>query len=385
MNWQLPPKRRFPTRFRPHLERLETRDCPSCTVVQRGETLFILGDREANHIAIADTRDGGISVTLEVGDPHRFTGVKRIDLRTFGGNDEITATCPSDANFQFRADLGAGNDKLSISGFDPQPDPPLWRVAFDIFAGTGDDEITATVTCPSDPSFKFRADLGAGNDSLLARVGFDPQPDPPSFRGTMDLSARGGAGDDRLSVVIGDAADTRVPAELHGTLRVDLDGGAGDDRAALDVANVDIHGAVLANFHGGSGADQFLMRVAADVRVFGSLDVRALGGAGNDVFESFMIPCVLPAGRASYMFDGEAGNDRIVVDLHQDEEQNKSMDVRVIGGLGDDDLTLAVHDHSDGSRLTALVDGGRGHDVAHITRNVRVANCEEVFSLDDPR
>ena len=36
--------------FRPRLERLEPRDCPSCTVFQREQTLVVLGDDEANRL-----------------------------------------------------------------------------------------------------------------------------------------------------------------------------------------------------------------------------------------------------------------------------------------------------------------------------------------------
>jgi hypothetical protein len=546
-----PYPRRFPKRFRPGLERLETRDCPSCTVIQKGATLSILGDREANQIAIADTREGDIAVICDGGDPHRFEGVRLIDMQTRGGDDEVTVALANLASptFMFRVDLGAGNDRLSISGFDKRPDPPIHALSFDIGAGAGDDEITANFSrdegpeefhlradlgagndefmmrfqpgagvtrtvgdphiqldllgcqgndCielamdegPEERSFAFNADMdatldggagddefmmnlgnvslngqfmmhtdggagddqfmmnlgdvalkgnfmmntgggagddqfmmnvgdlkidgqfmmhtgggagddriaarvgnidgqfmmstdgGAGNDSIAARVGFDPQPDPPSFRGQMNLSATGGAGDDRIAFLIGNSADTRGPAILDGRLRLGLDGGAGNDRAMLDVANLDIHGAMLTEFQGSAGADQFLMNVAHDVDVFGTLDVRALGGAGNDVIGAVGGPCDLPSGRSMFVFDGEAGNDRISFQVEQDEDDTGVLGVILRGGTGNDDLTLEHRGSAPDSIFAGALDGGLGHDVAHLTRNVRVANCEDLVFLD---
>ena len=180
---------------------------------QRGDTLFILGDREANHIAIADTRQGGISVSFDQGTPQTFAGVKQIDLKTFGGDDEMAFFCPADpSNFEFRADLGAGDDRLTISGFDPQPDPPLRRISFDILAGAGNDEIIAI--CPSDPNIlEFRADLGAGNDRL--NINWEEPEEAERLdtrRGPVAFDIRAGAGDDEITVTCpSDPDQLRVP------------------------------------------------------------------------------------------------------------------------------------------------------------------------------
>lgn len=613
--------------FCPRLEQLERRDCPSCTVFQKEQTLFILGDEAANQIAIADTREGGIAVSCDRGETERFTGVNRIELRTQGGDDEITATfqTPPEPVFEFRAQLGAGNDRLSISGFDPQPDPPLRSVEFDIRAGEGDDTIAATFACPADPTnFHFSADLGAGNDRLDINW-FDPQPDPPGravrfdiaggegnddvtfnmggitingqfvmnvnggdgndswtmnlgdlmINGEFVMDASGGAGDDalivrailpcvspegqvrfgldggagndRLGVLVNGAGDEDGgSAQILGTLQLDLHGGGGDDRTILDIVTLDIRGAVLVNVDGARGTDHLLMAIAADVRVFGLLDVKALGGGendvfdssvipcilpagrgeltfeggagddlldvdltglessgqlvlqlaggigndrlllgaaepcwlpgsetsirlvgnagddfieaslrgleiegqfvlevgggigndhlslvaaepcvlpesetriellghagddlievsmtgleieggfdlavfggiGNDILDSFVEPCILPAGRASFQFEGGEGADRIAARFEADEDSQGALDVRVLGGLGDDELTLALLGVDDLALLTALLDGGREFDIARVTRNVRVANCEEVMFVDEPR
>src|SRR5262245_26683272 len=164
MKRNLPLNRRFPVRFQPRLESLETRDCPSCSVVHKGDTLFIVGDREANQIAIADTREGGITVTCDGSVRPAFQGVRVIDIKTGGGNDEVSAAFEnhSTPDFVFRVDLGTGNDILSIRGVGEHVKKR--GPAFDINAGAGNDDVAVTFSVPSDGDLALRADLGAGDD-----------------------------------------------------------------------------------------------------------------------------------------------------------------------------------------------------------------------------
>lgn len=611
--------------FRPRLEHLETRDCPSCTVFQRGETLVIQGDREANHIEIAEIREGGlgeegggISVVCDGSVIQTFTGVKLIDLRTLGGDDEVTFVCPSDpSTFLFRADLGAGNDRLNISGFDPQPEPPIRVLAFDIHAGAGDDEVTFDLgAAPVNGRLAISADGGAGNDHLKVAIGKPCMLDGSELRiglnggggddvieadlrnmqnqgrlvleanggagndhlvaaagdgsvfpegearigllggagddvieasltglenyGRFVLEASGGAGNDRLEIVAigkpcwlpesetqiklnGDAGDDVIGASLtdlvnYGRFVLEANGGAGNDRMevaagnpcnfpeselllkingdagddvieanvdnlmnygrfALDVgggvgndvlevgignpcvfpeselqialsgdagddrieANVDelMNSGLFALNVGGGGGNDFLevgvgnpcnfpesetqialSGDAGDDLIEANVDnlmnsgrfaLDAGGGTGNDILEVFIgKPCMSPvsdtrialsgdagddrieanvnlfnSGHFALNVDGGGGNDRIQARVEIDEERGGALDVRILGGLGDDDLMLALYGVDVESLATALVDGGRGRDVAHVTRNVRVANCEEVFFLDD--
>ncbi|MBI3469242.1 MAG: calcium-binding protein [Planctomycetes bacterium] len=362
--------------FRPRFERLERRDYLSCTVFQRGETLVILGDREANQIAIADTREGEIVLSCDRREPQRFAGVAQIVVETFGGDDDVTAEliCPADPSFHFRADLGAGDDRLSISGFDPQPDPPLRFISFDILAGAGNDEVTAV--CPSDPNIHFRADPGAGDDRLSIS-GFDPQPDPPLRTVAFDI--RAGAGNDEVMFDL-------AAAEINGRFVVSVSGGIGNDRLMFGA----IQPCILPESEmrivlSGDAGDDLIDVSMTGLEIAGELDLRAHGGAGNDVIESFIVPCILPEGRANILVDGQAGNDNIAARVEMDEDSRGLLAARVLGGLGDDDLTLEIYGVDEPSLLTALVDGGCGYDIARVTRNVRVGNCEEVFFLDEPR
>jgi hypothetical protein len=75
----------------------------------------------------------------------------------------------------------------------------------------------------------------------------------------------------------------------------------------------------------------------------------------------------------------------MAVQVEAEEDDTGALDVRLLGGLGDDDLMLALLGVDELSFLSALVDGGDGYDTARVTRNVRVANCEEIIFLDDTR
>jgi hypothetical protein len=359
--------------LRPRFERLERRDYLSCTVFQRGEALVILGDREANRIDIAETREGEIAVSCDGGEAQRFAGVERIIVETFAGDDEVTAICPSDG-FHFRVDLGAGDDRLSIRGFDPQPDPPNELISFDIFGGAGNDQ--AEFVCPADPNIDFRSDLGAGDDRLSIR-GFDPQPDPPLRTAAFEVHA--GAGNDAVMFDLG-------AAEINGRFLVSVSGGLGNDRLALAAPQPCVlpESEVRIALSGDVGDDVIEVSMT-DLEIEGRLDLAVFGGVGHDVIQSFIVPCILPEGRANLLFDGGVGNDRIAAHVEMDADSRGPLAARVLGGFGDDDLTLDIHGVADPGLLTALVDGGYGHDIARVTRNVRVANCEEILFLDDPR
>jgi hypothetical protein len=427
------PSRRFI-----RVEELERRECPSCTIVQTGDTLSILGDREANRITIADTREGDIAVSCDGGDPHRFAGVSRITVSTFGGDDSVAATFGAlrASDFQFRADLGAGDDRLAIRGFDPQPDPPAQSLAFAIDAGLGNDSVAfdlgsaeingrfaididgglgvdgmsirAIIPCIL-PESELRIGLvgGPGNDAIetsftgleneggrfaLSAAGGEDNDrlalnamDPCLIPGSRTrIAVSGGADDDAISARLGGAPETES-AELDGLLRLEFDGGRGDDSTALELFKAEIHGATQIDLEGNAGDDSTRLEIAADVRVLTSLDLVARGGIGNDVMESFIVPCIRPEGRGHFLFDGGEGNDRIDARIGMHEHDTGALAVLVRGGLGDDDLTLAMSGTEHLNFLQAVVDGEDGYDAAHATSDVRVANCEEIEILDGPR
>src|SRR4051812_36925814 len=68
-----------PAGFRPRLEALEDRWCPSCTVsVVDGHLLQVVGDRADNHIDIVGNGLGGIQVAADGAPARTFTGINKI-------------------------------------------------------------------------------------------------------------------------------------------------------------------------------------------------------------------------------------------------------------------------------------------------------------------
>jgi hypothetical protein len=172
------------------------------------------------------------------------------------------------------------------------------------------------------------ADLGLGNDVLDAQVATTL-----SLLGGSgaQLRARGGPGNDRLSLTRGSAAT--LLGQQGGLLDVDLNGGAG-----ADVLGVDLWG------------DFYLPTNAAVLRV------RADGGAGNDVVEVALGGRTGSAPRFDVSVTGGVGNDTVAFDL-----ENAGANAAANYEVG-----------------TAFVDGSLGVDSCRVLGNGRVdrRNCE---------
>jgi hypothetical protein len=221
---------------------------------------------------------------------------------------------------------------------------------FAVFGGGGNDIVNSFLIPCVSPGGRadLQFELGDGLDQFRFDLG------EGEMGGTLLIAAHGGGGNDRLA--FGGIQPCFMPAS---ETRVGLFGDADDDQ--IDV-------------------------MLDDPEIEGLFDLAVGGGGGNDVLDSFIVPCIRPEGRANLRFDGEAGNDHVgVLIATEDEDDTGALDVRVAGGGGDDDLMLALLGVDELSFLNALVDGGRGLDVARVTRNVRVVNCEKVIVLDEPR
>jgi len=198
--------------------------------------------------------------------------------------------------------------------------------------------------------------------------------------GRANLQFDLGEGQDQLDFSLGEG-------EMGGSLFIVASGGGGNDR--LGFGGVDpcfMPDSQTRIALSGDGGDDQIDVLLDDPEIEGLFDLAVRGGAGNDVLNSFIVPCLRPEGWANLLFDGEAGNDRVMALLAaEDDDDTGALDVRVLGGGGDDDLTLSIADFDELSFYSALVDGGRGIDIARITENVRVVNCEKVIFIDEPR
>ena len=180
------------------------------------------------------------------------------------------------SNFEFRADLGAGDDRLTISGFDPQPDPPLRSVSFDIDAGTGDDAIVATFACPADPSFHFRANLGAGNDRLnINWEGPEEAGRLDTRRGLVAFDIHAGAGDDEITAVFVENPTIQWRSDLGaGNDRLNINWEGPEEAGRLDTRR----GPVSFDIHAGAGDDEITAAFIENPTIQWRSDL----GAGHD-------------------------------------------------------------------------------------------------------
>jgi hypothetical protein len=299
-----------------------------------------------------------------------------------------------------------GNDTLILRAVEgPQPEPPTFplSVEFDggagladslrLVGGSADEKVDIfsmddfhDITLSYNPAFvklealrteRLLADLGRGDDLVIARVERDPIGGPGYYQ--IDL----GDGDDMLDLVgiaapednqpggpvnfyvSGGAADDVLRLDLsdmgHTPVRVEIIAGLGDDEVGIVTPEC---------FQGlidlGSGHDLLSLSGQTDL---GRLQVRA--GAGNDRIDGFLEAVGLIAvPNVAMSFDLEGGDDTfdiaLAVMIGAAGQGRVQMDVR--GGAGHDtmDAELSISGAGPIGSLPLPVvvglDAGSGHD-----------------------
>ena len=332
------------------------------SVVDHGETLRITGDRGENHIAITQDARGVHVVADDVA--QNFTGIRNIEVNAGAGNDTITADI----------------------AFPPDP----CRIA--INAGAGDDVVNVVLggatqtTVPGD--IDVMLDGGQGNDVVTAAMNH------LTTLGSVDLNLRGGAGDDRLV----SAFDKLF---VKGSLNANVNGGQGNDDLSLIVRSQPT--TVINGGGGGSEGTPLSPPINPALITTGQIHIRLEGGGGTDQFHGDITPCVLPQttaglpqGLIDMVFVGGSGNDLFDINVMMEAsakgpELAGSIRVAVLGGQGDDSLTLHVNNlRESGDQLATLLVGGRGHNTADVTagintsgwRSALATNHNQTFLLD---
>ena len=346
---------------RPNVEVFEERKLLSATmsVVDHSETLRITGDRGDNHIAITQDARGVHVVADDVA--QNFTGIRNIEVNAGAGNDTITA----DVAFP--------------------PDP--CRIA--VNAGAGDDVVNVVLggatqtTVPGD--IDVMLDGGQGNDVVTAAMNH------LTTLGSINLNLRGGAGDDRLV----SAFDKLF---VKGSLNANVNGGQGNDDLSL-IARSQPRTVI-----GGSEETPLSPPFNPGLITTGQVHIRLEGGGGTDQFHGDITPCVLPQtttgspqGLIDLVFVGGSGNDLFDINVTMENdvkgpELAGSVRVAVLGGQGDDSLTLHVNNlRESGDQLATLLVGGRGHNTADVTAGINTSgwrsgleanNHNQTFLLD---
>jgi hypothetical protein len=185
-----------------------------------------------------------------------------------------------------------------------------------------------------------------------------------------------GTGADQVGIVIEGCSVAAGASE-----GLNVDAGTGADQVGI-IVNYDLTAGAAAALavNGGDGADQVGIIIDYDVAAGASLRVNVDTGLDPDTIYFNSERGMVAAG-ASFAIgvDSGSGNDFVFGHFGLDPESRGVIAIIFQGGSGDDDLTLDISGIGDPNLLNAHLDGGDGFDVAHVSRNVEVINCEEVF------
>ena len=255
------------------------------------------------------------------------------------------------ANLNLMLDGGVGADQVRMM-IDASVVAAGAELNVGVDGGAGADEVgiiidyrTATAAAES-----IQVDAGSGADQVGIIVNYRTA----TLDALFDVSVDGGSGDDELTFDTAAGGESPGPHLINGDLNVMLDGGAGDDHEFIHSGDNTWAGNVAFIASGGAGADEIGITFGGTVADGASLSIGVDSGSGDDLV------------RGSFGFD-PATHGVIAIILQ--------------GASGDDDLTLDISGLSNPNEPRARVDGGPGFDVAHVTRNVEVDNCETVFFI----
>jgi hypothetical protein len=234
--------------FRPRLEALEDRCCPSAIITAIPHTLLIVGDSGANAVQITDQGNGTVTASVDSLGPVTRSGINNIVVLTGGGNDTVnynlTGALTSPQNLYI--DLGALTDtsaNTNSATLDLGGNAINSVLGVAVVGTRGQDTISAA---------NFGDITGAAGIAAFGRGGSDNI--SLNYQGTLTgklgLLLDGGAGNDTVS------ANVTLNSGSTGYLAAAVLGGAGDDNLTLNV-NDNSSGAahVYAVLDGGPGID----------------------------------------------------------------------------------------------------------------------------------
>jgi hypothetical protein len=235
--------------FRPQLEQLEERWCPSVTVstvpIFNGNLLKITGDSAADTVNVSDLGNGHMDVTDGDGNAlGSADGVTRVKIDTKGGADVVHYTLVNQLTNSQAILVNLGSGDTNEATFDFSPGISDANLLLSVEGASGADAISAT--------------LGS---LTAAHVG---------------VFMYGGGGNDNLSVTAGGAN-----IDADSSLLVRLDGAWGDDGIVTTFSG-QILGGLFVSADGGRGVDTITSDITADPGSTGRLLATANGGQGTD-------------------------------------------------------------------------------------------------------
>ncbi len=348
--------------FRPRLEALEDRWCPSCDIQLLGGTLTILGDAVNNAVAIVDNGPAGLNVQCD-GTTSNFTQpINQVVVRTGLGADTVSyrVTNPNWGRREVLIDTGQGNDSVTFEAANGLTTPTgQARPEIEVLLGDGNDRATVRLGAITH-GLKFSGDCGQGDDRFVVFLnGSLSGPVPVHF----DLLGRDGA--DRLGVFAGnpdfdpDDLDSLLPT--HGSpVTLNLQGGTGNDVATVEYGFMDVTAPQAWTLDTGEGND-LILAVLVDMNVDAPIGVTALGGAGDDRILVETVAFVHSVLTVSV----DGGNDNDLITSDHVVLGNGTMVLNSLGGNGDD-VIFQLYNGVVSGTLLGNTDGGNGADVIRV-------------------
>lgn len=328
--------------FKPSMEGLEARWCPSATVGLQNGILTITGDDNANIVQIVQNDNQNKLTVIADGVQTDFASdqVLKVVANLKGGDDLLTYQLGGGSDFKkakdIQIDLGAGNDRANLdfasNGAGGQAEIEK-NLNINVLGQAGNDQLDAFFGKVENVAVNLTGNMGFGDDKFFAEL-----------KGDLDFAAK-------VKIDMEDVNNVVLP--IGGLNRVVLLGGNDQFRVKADAdVDIDDNAALDVTLKGFDGIDNL------SVTTRGEVD-----------------------GQLKVLLDGEDGGDLVLADITLDAGSDGTVDAKVLGGNDNDIVALRIIDNSNGqaSLVQALLDGGAGdNDGCVKTANVLDINCEVV-------
>jgi hypothetical protein len=412
-----------------------------CTTIKstlQGTVLHLAATDQANHlIEITDDRYWGILVQLDQDSLRAYQGLTQIDLTSGGGDYQVTAAFgrsavrPPDLNFHL---VGNGGHTLNMtgdfSGGSPFTTTP-WNLNFvtgngvntlltniigsvpvnmttNLGDGVNSDiyELHDTTEMPVPTTLVFNG--GSGVNDIRVMQDFSLPSVDPGLQPASTVIIHGGSATNQIQVDYAFHPTERYPANFHTPLVTRITG-SGNTTAQVGYHFMNAVGAYNGTFNvfapitldvSGTGIRKVHVDFDDDVpppdtamptlQMFSALNFHLAGGLSGATLQmnvgvpnptgdpSIVDPVLMSGGSLAVTMSGTGGSDTIGAGIWLDPTSMGQVTARVLGGGGNDNLTLDLACPAD-DIVAALINGGAGLNIAHHTLNVRVTNCDEVF------
>ena len=359
------PSTRTAQRFRPSLETLESRWCPSAAgIVQTGATLTIQGDGANDAIVVRDNGQGGVtaSITLASGtQTFTGTGISAIDINAGGGNDTIdyALTGALRETESLMLCLGKGNNQVGVNDAAGLLNAVL-AISVD---GAGHNKITTQFGAVTGSRLNLSECFGAGG--ATSHVNFAGL--LSSSLVTVQVSS--GLGNAHVFAQVGNVSSSNLQFVTHL--------GKGANSFALTAAGNLQNAVVHFNIDAGCGSNTITFgTVGVNVDTTSRLNLDTCTGTGNDTVN--MTYAGVMDGELDLNLQGGKSNDTMDAVLTLEQGSTGRVWGREQGGNGTNMMTFDIYDDSNpGGKstlalLNAILNGGTGTDDLSATRNVKV-------------